>query len=360
MRMVQRRTVLKSALGLTAGLASGRALALEGAPRPKPWVMGMVARRVQTLPPKYYEAPMLADLVSAKKLPAVTERLPKVPLVVDLKERGREIGRYGGNLRSLVSKARDLRLMTVNTYTRLVGYDEKLSMLPDLLEDVDSDDGRVFTLTLREGHRWSDGAPFTSEDFRFYFEDIASNRELSPAGPEDVFFVDGKLPRFEVRDERRVRYSWDKPNPLFLPTLARPRPIFIYAPFHYLKAFHARYADKDELAARAAKAKLRSWAALFNRLNDAYENGNPDMPSLNAWKVMTKAPANRFIFERNPYFHRVDEAGNQLPYIDRWFIDLATASLFAPKANAGEVDLLARGLQTVSYTHLTLPTILRV
>ena len=68
------------------------------------------------------------------------------------------------------------------------------------------------------------------------------------------------------------------------------------------------------------------------------------MPTLNAWKIVTRAPANRFIFERNPYFHRVDPEGRQLPYIDRLFIDLATASLFAPKANAGEVDLLARGL----------------
>ena len=69
------------------------------------------------------------------------------------------------------------------------------------------------------------------------------------------------------------------------------------------------------------------------------------MPSLNAWKIMTKPPAQRFVFERNPYFHRVDAQGRQLPYVDRWLIDLATASLFAPKANAGEVDLLARGLQ---------------
>ena len=83
--------------------------------------------------------------------------------------------------------------------------------------------------------------------------------------------VEGKLPRFEVVDERNVRYSWDKPNPLFLPALARPRPIFIYAPAHYLKAYHARYAEKEKLAELAAKAKLRSWATLFNRTNDPYE-----------------------------------------------------------------------------------------
>ena len=296
------------------------------------------------LPPSFQDAPMLAPLVESGKLPPVAERLPKTPLVVDLKGRGREIGRYGGDLRSLVSKARDLRLITVNTYTRLVVYDEKLKLRPDILEKVEAQDDRIFTFTLREGHRWSDGEPFTTEDFRFYFEDIANNKELSPAGPETIFYVDGKLARFEVLDERHVRYSWDKPNPLFLPALAQPRPVFICAPAHYLKPFHIRYAPPDKLAELAAKAKLRSWAALFNRLNDPYDNANPDMPTLNAWKIVTRAPANRFIFERNPYFHRVDPEGRQLPYIDRLFIDLATASLFAPKANAGEVDLLARGL----------------
>ena len=327
------------------------ALALEaptafaaGEANAQPRITMIVPATAEFPPMTYKDAPMLAPLVESGKLPAVAERLPKTPLVVDLKVRGREIGRYGGDMRSLVSKARDLRLMTVNTYTRLVGYDEKLNLRPDILEKVEAQDGRIFTFTLREGHRWSDGAPFTAEDFRFYFEDIANNKELSPAGPESVFFVDGELARFEVLDERHVRYSWSKPNPRFLPMLAQPRPVFIYAPAHYLKAFHIRYAPKDKLAALAAEAKLRSWAALFNRTNDPYDNANPDMPTLNAWKIITKAPANRFIFERNPYFHRVDTEGHQLPYIDRLFIDLATAALFAPKANAGEVDLLARGL----------------
>ena len=135
---------------------------------------------------------MLAPLVESGKLPPVAERLPKTPLVVDLKARGREIGRYGGDLRSLVSKARDLRLITVNTYTRLVGYDEKLKLRPDILEKVEAQDDRIFTFTLREGHRWSDGEPFTAEDFRFYFEDIANNKELSPAGPEVDFLRRGQ------------------------------------------------------------------------------------------------------------------------------------------------------------------------
>ena len=53
----------------------------------------------------------------------------------------------------------------------------------------------------------------------------------------------------------------------------------------------------------------------------------------------------RFIFERNPYYHRVDTAGQQLPYVDRVIMDVSASGLFAAKANAGEVDLLFRGLR---------------
>ena len=75
-----------------------------------------------------------------------------------------------------------------------------------------------------------------------------------------------------------------------------------------------------------------------------YENTNPDLPTLQAWRVMNAAPATRFIFERNPYYHRVDPTGQQLPYVDRIIMDVAAGGLFAAKANAGEVDLLFRGL----------------
>ena len=156
--------------------------------------------------------------------------------------------------------------------------------------------------------------------------------------------VDGKPPRFEILDERTVRYSWDKPNPRFLPQLAGPRDPFLYRPAHYLKQFHAKYADKGKLEEAAKKQKLKSWAALHNRMDDMFENTNPDLPTLQGWRVMNAAPATRFIFERNPYYHRVDATGQQLPYIDRVVFDVAAAGLFAAKANAGEADLLSRGL----------------
>jgi hypothetical protein len=80
----------------------------------------------------FSEAPDLADLVKKGSLPPVADRLPKQPLVADFGSRKREIGRYGGEMRTLVAKARDLRYLSANGYTRLVGYDEKLELQPDL------------------------------------------------------------------------------------------------------------------------------------------------------------------------------------------------------------------------------------
>lgn len=148
----------------------------------------------------------------------------------------------------------------------------------------------------------------------------------------------------EILDEQRIRYTWTARNPRFLPALAQPRPLTLYEPSHYMRQYHKRYRDKAELDQLAAKAKLKSWATLHNRMDDTYDNSNIAIPTLAPWKVATESPATRFVFDRNPYFHRVDPEGRQLPYVDRILVDIAAPGLFAAKANAGEVDLLSRGL----------------
>ena len=290
------------------------------------------------------ETPSLAERVAKKELPPVAERVPATPLVTDPSAGGGAVGEHGGSIVTLVPRARDIRYISTYGYTRLVGYDETLELQADLLERFDVEEERIFTFTLREGHRWSDGHPFTTEDFRYFWEDIAQNRDLSPAGVPEFMLVDGQPPRFEILDERTVRFTWDKPNPRFLPQLAGPQDPAIYRPAHYLRNFHEKYADRESLKAEAEKQKLKSWAALHNRKDDMKEHTNPDLPVLQPWKVMNTAPAQRFVFERNPFYHRIDVKGQQLPYIDRINMDISASGLLAAKANAGEVDLLFRGL----------------
>lgn len=299
------------------------------------------------------EIPSLADRVASGELPPLADRIPKPPFKVDFESRGDEIGQYGGTLRMLMSRSKDTRQMTVYGYGRLVCYRPgDYEIFADILEDFTVEDERIFTLTLRKNHRWSDGHPFTAEDFRYFWEDVANDPDLSPAGPPSMMLVDGEAPLFQVIDERTVRYSWPKPNPDFLPALAKASPLYIYRPAHYLKPMHARYADPDELAKRVEESKQRNWAAMHNKMDNLYRMDNPDLPVLQPWKVVGNATSTRFRFERNPYFHRVDPKGRQLPYIDEVIFDIASPGLIPAKAGAGDTDLQARYLSFDDYTFL--------
>lgn len=278
-----------------------------------------------------------------QNLPPIDERVPVEPLVVDLEAKGRSAGRHGGDLNTLIGRSKDVRLINVWGYARLMAYDTDLMLRPDILRDVEVEDGRIFTLHLREGHKWSDGYPFTAEDFRYYFEDTLSNTELTPTPPPFIL-ADGELPTFEVIDETTVRYTFKKPNPRFLPTLAQARPPFIYRPAHYLKHFNPKYGDEAEIARMVAEARVRSWAPLHNLKDEMYDATNPDLPTLQPWVVTGQGTDRRYIAVRNPYFHRVTTTGHQLPYIDRIILSVVDNSLIATKTQAGEADLQSRGL----------------
>ena len=237
-------------------------------------------------------------------------------------------------------------------YARLVRYNEKFELIPDILASLDNDGDKVFTLHLRPGHRWSDGKPFTAEDFRYWWEDVINNKQLQAAGPPKELLSDGKPPKVEFIDETTIRYSWATPNPAFLPALAGAAPTYIYRPAHYLKQFHQKYTDEATLKALVEKAKVRSWTVLHNRTDASSRNDNPDQPTLDPWTIQTRAPSERFVLARNPYFHRVDSRGQQLPYIDRVVMSIADGRIIPAKTGSGESDLQARYLTFNNYTFL--------
>jgi peptide/nickel transport system substrate-binding protein len=294
------------------------------------------------------ETQFFAQEVANGSLPKIDERVPAEPELAEFETAGTP----GGELRMLMAGPKDTRMMVVYGYARLVGYTPALKLVPDILASLDVQDGRIFTLHLRKGHKWSDGYPFTSEDFRYWFEDVAQNSKLSPSGLPVSMTVQGEPPRFEVLDENTIRYTWPRPNPLFLPNLAGADPLYIYCPSRYLKQFHEKYADKATLDALVKKHNQRNWAALHARMDAMYRDDNPDLPSLEPWILKTKPPADRFIFERNPYYYRVDDAGQQLPYIDRVIMSIADSKIIPAKTGAGESDLQARYLRFDNYTFL--------
>ncbi len=298
------------------------------------------------------ETPYFADQVKAGKLPPVARRLPEQPLVVDRFAGDDGPGRSGGDINMLMATPRDVRMMVVYGYARLVAYDDRFQLKADVLESFDVKDGRIFTFHLRKGQKWSDGQPFTAEDFRYWWEDVANNKDLNFTGPPQEMLVDGQPPKFEVLDDTTVRYTWDKPNASFLPALAGASPLWIFRPAHYLKQFHAKYADPEKLKQEMAKYHQRSWAAMHNRLDDQYRDENVDLPRLDPWIPTSRPPTQRFVFERNPYYHRVDQNGVQLPYLDRVVLNIASGSLIPLKTGSGEADLQARYLRFDNFTFL--------
>ncbi len=317
----------------------------------------VVAAGISGLPaiaqtPELAEVPVLMDAVRGGQLPPIRQRVPAQPAIVTYQGTENTPGRYGGELRLLMGKARDIRMMVVYGYARLVAYDTRFELFADLLERYEVEGNRVFTFYLRPGHRWSDGHPFTAEDFRYYWEDVANNKDLSPFGPTQALMIEGKPPQVEIINKTTIRYSWHKPNPFFLPALAGPRPLFIYLPAHYLKRFHAGYTDTADLARNVAQAGTRNWAGLHHRSARMYKFDNPDLPTLQPWANTTRPPSERFIFKRNPYYHRIDSDGKQLPYIDRVIVNIASSSLVPAKTGAGESDLQARYLRLDNYTFL--------
>jgi peptide/nickel transport system substrate-binding protein len=297
------------------------------------------------------ETPNLLEKVQAGELPPVAQRVPVDVEVVQLSAE-QSPGEQGGQLRLLMGKQKDIRQMVIYGYARLIGYTQELELKADLLKSVDVVDGREFTLHLRKGHRWSDGHPFTSEDFRYYWEDIANNPELSKSGPPRALVIDGQLPKVEFPDAHTVRYSWQVPNPYFLTALARATPLYIYKPAHYLRQFHARYQNADVLEKMVKDEGKRNWMGVHVNRDRPYKATNPELPTLQPWKNATKPPAERFIFERNPFYHRVDQNGRQLPYIDSVAIGIASSGLVPAKTGAGESDLQARYLRMDNFTFL--------
>ncbi len=291
------------------------------------------------------EIPSLKADVEAGKLPPVEQRLPANPMQIDFEAEGKQLGKYGGEIRLIMGKAKDIGQMTVYSYARLVGYGPDFRIHPDVAESFEIKDGREFVFKLREGHKWSDGHPLTSEDFRYFWEDMVKNPDLGRKGVPQDMLVDGEEPTFEVIDEHTFKYSWSKPNPAFLPALAAPSPLYIYRPAHYMKQFHTKYSDPAKLEAMAAEVKAKDWASLHTRKQRQRRPENPDLPTLQAWWNKTAPPSTRFIFERNPFYHRVDSEGNQLPYVDRVVMNIVSKEVIPAKTGTGESDLQARYLR---------------
>ena len=210
----------------------------------------------------------LAEMVAAGELPPVDERLPAEPLVEEVVD---EIGQYGGTLRRGFTGPGDH-----NNYTRVV-YDALVRHAPDGSQVIphiakgweSNDDFTEWTVFLREGMKWSDGAPFTADDIMFWYENILLNEDLNPTTPVWMQNADGSVATVEKIDETTVKWTFGQPNTAFLLDLAnkdgadKAIPNLAFVPAHYLKDFHPDFADEAELQAKVDEAGFDTWVELF-------------------------------------------------------------------------------------------------
>ena len=299
---------------------------------------------------KYKEAPELAALVKAGKLPPVEKRLPDNPMVVAADE----TGVYGGVWRRGFLGPSDF-----NGVNRVI-YDVLVRFAPDgastemkLAESVTpSSDFKTWTVKLRRGMKWSDGSPFTADDIMYWYEDVLQNKDLVPAVPSWMKNKDGSLVQVQKVDALSVRWTFMEPNTNFLTELTtkdygdRQYPIF--QPAKYMKRFHAKYAKKEDLDKMAADAKFKTWVELYANKQSPFDN--PERPGMAAWTASNRISDQIFILKRNPYYIGVDKAGNQLPYMNevhlKFFADAQALNL---AAIAGELDQQERHINLLNY-----------
>ena len=297
---------------------------------------------------KFGEAPMLAQLVLAGKLPPVEERLPEDPLVMPVFS---EIGKYGGTMRRGFLGPTDVHCNS----GRVNGTGPMRWNTPgtDIIHHVASGlegnaDGSEWTMSLRKGMKWSDGAPFTADDFIFQSIDVHGSDEIKPGkqlwykGPYDEFVEVSKV------DDTTVKFTYPGPYYIFPKMMLFSCTNFNmpYAPKHHLKQFHSKFnSDAD---ANAKAAGFESWIQHY--LNREDFRDNVDRPSTRPWLFRNTRGDPTIIFERNPYWFGVDPEGNQLPYIDRLRLGLVeTPEVLMLKAIQGDVDFQGRHVQLPNF-----------
>ncbi len=301
-------------------------------------------------------AKLNGEIAGNAGLPPLADRVPEEPLVVVPYY---DIGRYGGVLRMIsnASEAGTSDALSVRHVDMVRITDDLKTIVPDVARDWSwNGDYTELTFTLRKGHRWSDGAPFTADDVAFWFNDVIMNKEIFPK-TQSRWMFNGKAAHVEVVDPLHAKFVFPTPVPniinRFAVTWIQP-----WLPKHFLAKFHIKYNPKaNELAKQKG---LKSWVDLFNvyyNATDWHDAASPllkgadtrVMPTLEPYVLVKETPNGRH-FVANPYFHMVDTSGRQLPYIgelDETYVPDAQARVL--KIINGEVDYKSQSLTLPDY-----------
>ncbi|MBN1965906.1 MAG: ABC transporter substrate-binding protein [Anaerolineae bacterium] len=318
----------------------------------------------------YQEAPMLAELVAAGALPPVQDRLPVNPRVITPTI---EVGTYGGVLRRAFKGLSDRWGPVKLSEEGAIQWDAPVpEEAPTLVANYVSEwsqneDATSFTFTLREGLKWSDGAPFTTEDVQFWYDHIFVPQLMGRPGPLSVGVGEGDegIMQLEVVDELTWTITFTQPNPLLIlrfgnDTMGLIAGPSMAAPKHYLEKFLGDQdtADQAMIDEAIAANGLTTWEELWFESAPMDGRGpinfffrNPNLPIINPWRAVNTPLEDPWVMERNPYYHAVDTEGNQLPYLDGMshalFQETETLNLWIAQ---GLIDMQQRHVSSADFT----------
>jgi len=268
---------------------------------------------------KYHQAPSLAERVETGDLPSVEERLPADPKVVGA-PLVKNPGKYGGSYRygithevgtylwpeCTMGERQDIRPL-VGGYLVKPTPDPELyggkHLRAELAKSWEwSEDRKVLTVHLREGVKWSDGHPFTAGDVAFTFRDIIMHEEIAPASA--IHFTHStdsgqKTVKIEKVDKYTLKFRLPVVDSTFLWKFAKA-PGMAILPEHRLKDDHPDYNDNSSVGELVRARGSRNKTV-----------------SLGPWTVKEYIPGQQLELERNPYYWKVDEKGQQLPYVNK-------------------------------------------
>src|SRR5581483_3450927 len=288
---------------------------------------------------EYHEPQWVTDqFVKTGKLPPVKDRLPKEPLVYKKANAPDGIGVYGDVMRHVIGGRPqgwnyaagqiqgwggiDIGMFECLTRTGPL-FEVKASELepmPNLAKSWEwSTDGHVLTMHLIEGAKWSDGQPFNADDVMFYWSDNIKDPNVKPlnSGGPDSFGVGTTL---EKVDDYTVKWTFKDAFPKqYLYTMAYGG--FCPLPAHILKPQHPKYSKNS-----------------YEQYKNAFPPEYMNFPVMGAWVPVEYRPDDIVVMRRNPYYWKVDEAGNQLPYLDEMTYKLSTWADRDVQAVAGTGD----------------------
>ncbi len=178
-----------------------------------------------------------------------------------------------------------------------------------------SPDGRKYTVRLRHGLQFSDGVPLTADDVVFSFQVYLDERAHAPQ--RDLLIIDHEPMAVRKVDAETVVFELSKP---YGPGV-RLFDGFAILPKHLLEATYRKGALEQAWTTASDPAVIAG--------------GGP-------FRLKQYVPGQKLVLERNPFYWKVDQKNNRLPYLEQLiFVFIANQDAAALRFQSGEIDLIS-------------------